>query len=60
MIEFEYYNSIVRDNVHEGWYYITNGSYLAILQFSTSPQNYEQYYPVFQRMLNSFEFKRNG
>ena len=58
LIEFAYYNPIVGDDVHEGWYYITNGSYLAILQLSTSPQNFEQYYSVFQRMLNSFEFAK--
>ncbi len=58
LLEFVYYNPVVRDDVHEVWTCITDGSHLAILQLSTSPQNYKQYYPVFQRMLNSFEFAK--
>jgi hypothetical protein len=58
LIEFDYYNSIARDDVYEVWAYLTDGSHLAILQLNTSPQKYEQYYPIFQRMLNSFELDK--
>jgi hypothetical protein len=58
IVEFDYYNSIARDEVYEVWAYITDGSHLAILQLNSGSQNYEQYYPLFQRMLNSFQFDK--
>ena len=58
LMEFDYYNPAARDELRSVWTYITNGQYLAIFEFNTSLQNYEQYFPIFQRMLNSFEFQK--
>lgn len=58
LVEFDHYNPAARDELHGIWTYITNGQYLSIFEFYTSPQNYEQYFPVFQKMLNSFEFQK--
>ena len=48
LMEFDYYNPAGRDELRSVWTYITNGQYLAIFEFNTSPQNYEQYFPIFQ------------
>jgi len=37
--------------------YISNGEELAILDFMSKPQKYQHYLPIFQKMVNSFEFQ---
>jgi hypothetical protein len=58
LIEYKYYNPIVRSMSYATQAYIINNPYLAIFQMDTNPQDYEIFYPVIQRMINSFEFQK--
>jgi hypothetical protein len=57
-IESRYFVPQARDIVHEKLVYVTNGQDLVTFNFMAGPQKYPQYLPVFQEMLNSFEFQK--
>lgn len=60
IIEISYYNPNFRSIMQEKKVYITNGEELAILDFMSNPQKYHQYLPIFQKMVDSFEFQNNN
>ena len=60
IIEFSYYNPNFRSIMQEKKIYINSGEELAILDFMSNPQKYQQYLPIFQKMVNSFEFQNNN
>lgn len=59
-IEIAYYNPNFRSIMQEKKVYISNGEELAILDFMSNPQKYQHYLPIFQKMVNSFEFQNNN
>ena len=57
-ITFTYLNLVFQSIVQVKWVYITNGEELTTLEFMANPQKYQQYLPVFQKMLDTFEFQK--
>ena len=58
-ITFTHLNLVFKSIMQVKWVFVTNGEQLTTLEFMANPQKYQQYSPVFQKMLDSFEFKRN-
>lgn len=57
IVEYSYFNPNFRGTMHEKRVYVTNSEDLAIFEYSSNPLKYQQYLPVFERMIESYKFQ---
>jgi len=55
--EYEYFNPVYRSAQHEQILHMVNGDLLFIFEFGAPPSKYEQYLPLFEKMIDSLEVK---
>lgn len=58
-IEYKLFNPVYRSSMQEKVIYVILDDYLFIFEYQAKPSNYYHYLPIFQKMVNSFEFERN-
>ena len=57
IVEYSYLNPNFRGTMHEKRVYVTNSEDLAIFEYSSNPLKYQQYLPVFEKMIESYKFQ---
>lgn len=55
-IEYKYFNPAFKSPQQERLIYVILDNYLFIFQYAANPTKYYQHLPIFQKMINSFEF----
>jgi hypothetical protein len=60
IIEYSYFNPNFRGSMHEKRVYVTNSEDLTIFEYSANPMKYQQYLPVFEKMIESYKFQKKG
>jgi hypothetical protein len=58
-IEYKYFNPVYKSPLQEKVIHMIFGDYLFNFDYTSKPSNYYHYLPIFQKMIDSFEFERN-
>jgi hypothetical protein len=58
--EYEYFNPVYRSAQHEQLVYMIRDDILFTFEFGAPPSKYQQYLPVFEKMINSLEVKNRS